>query len=163
MANHKKNRQIKFSPIIKPIVRHTIHARIFIYDTRTSEAVLLMVLYDYFKKGRPVLPTLRTCGEQANTEALGESSREPTGKKAVTPRGKYIEYLHAERARVGKYAAENGSTKVARYFLKLLDRRITESSARRLTYVFAFASAKAQLLRHKLTTVKIAKFKFRQY
>ena len=50
-----------------------------------------MVLYRYFKRG-PVLPTIRTCGEQANTEALGESSREPTGKKAVTPRGKYNSY-----------------------------------------------------------------------
>ena len=26
-----------------------------------------MVLYEYFKKGGPVLPTLRTCGEQAMT------------------------------------------------------------------------------------------------
>ena len=59
------------------------------------------------------------------------------------------------------YATENGLTKVARYFLKLLERKITESSARRLTYVVAFA--KAQLLRQKLATVKIAKFKFRQY
>ena len=48
-----------------------------------------MALYKYFKR-RPVLPTLRTCGEQANTEALGESSREPTGNKAVTRQGKTI-------------------------------------------------------------------------
>ena len=48
-----------------------------------------MALYEYFKKGGPVLPTLWTCGEQANTEALGESSGEPTRKKAVMPRDKY--------------------------------------------------------------------------
>ena len=53
-----------------------------------------MALYEYmyFKKGGPVLPTLRTCGEQANTEALGESSGELTGKKAVVPRDKYHSY-----------------------------------------------------------------------
>ena len=50
--------------------------------------------------------------------------------------------------------------KAARYFSKLLDRKITESSTRRLTYVVAFAEA--QLLHHKLATVKITKFKFRQ-
>ena len=113
-----------------------------------------MALYE---KGRPVLPTLRTCGEQANTEALGESLGEPTRKKAVTPQGKYNSYTQkGHAARVGKYAAKNGSTKAARYFSKLLDRMITELSAGRLY-------AKAQLLCHKLTTVKIGKFKFRQY
>ena len=35
------------------------------YDTRIYE-------YEYFKKGKPVLPTLWTCGEQANTESLRE-------------------------------------------------------------------------------------------
>ena len=35
-----KNRQIKFSPMKKPDIMHTTHARIY-YDTRTSEAVLL--------------------------------------------------------------------------------------------------------------------------
>ena len=46
-----------------------------------------MALYKYFERG-PVLPTLRTCGEQTNTEALGESLTEPTGNKADTPQGK---------------------------------------------------------------------------
>ena len=88
-----------------------------------------MSLYKYFKRG-PVLPTLRTCCQQANTEALGESSREPTGNKAVMPRGKYNSSLHAERARVGKYAARNSSTKAARYFSKLLDNRIISERLR---------------------------------
>ena len=39
-----------------------------------------MVLHEYFKKGGPVLPTLWTSGEQANTESLGESSEPPEGK-----------------------------------------------------------------------------------
>ena len=55
---------------------------------------LIVALYKYFKKGGPVLPTLRTCGvsslsgkdiQLANMEVLGESSGEPTRKKAVTP------------------------------------------------------------------------------
>ena len=32
------------------------------------------------------------CGKQANTEALEESSGEPTGKKAATPQGMYNSY-----------------------------------------------------------------------
>ena len=78
-----------------------------------------MALYKYFKRG-PVLPTIRMCGEQANTEALGESSREPTEKQTVKLLGKY-----KLRARVGKCATENSSTKAARYFLKFLDWKIT--------------------------------------
>ena len=76
--------------------------------------------------------------QRANKEvkqALGESSGEPTEKpKAVTPRGKYNTYTPEERARVGKYAAENGASKAASYFSKLLDRKITESTARRFKW-----------------------------
>ena len=90
-----------------------------------------MSLYKYLKKGGPALPTPRTCGdsclsrkdiEQANKEVkrtLGDLNQ--SGKKAVTPRGKYNSYTPEERAKIGKYAAENGSTRAARYFSELLE------------------------------------------
>ena len=49
----------------------------------------------------------------------------------LSPRGKYNSYTPEERGRIGKYAAENGATKAAMHFSKLLDRKISESTARR--------------------------------
>ena len=100
----------------------------------------IMSLYKYLKKGGPALPTPRTCGdsclskkdiEQANREVKHTLDLNQSGKKAVTPRGKYNCYTPEERAKIGKYAAENGATRAARYFSELLDRKITESTARR--------------------------------
>lgn len=111
-----------------------------------------MSLYKYLKKGGPALPTPRTCGdsspskkdiEQANKEVkrtLGDWNQ--SGKKAVTPRGKYNSYTPEERAKIGKYAAENGATRAARYFSELLDRKITESTARRLKSEYLQAIAR---------------------
>ena len=49
--------------------------------------------------------------------------------KPVTrsPRGKYNAYTQ-ERAQIGKYAADNGATKAATHFTKLLDSKIGESN-----------------------------------
>ena len=49
--------------------------------------------------------------------------------KPVTrsPRGKYNTYTQ-ERAQIGKYATDNGATKAATHFLKLLDSKIGESN-----------------------------------
>jgi len=49
--------------------------------------------------------------------------------KPVTrsPRGKYNTYMQ-ERAQIGKYAADNGATKAATHFSKLLDSKIGESN-----------------------------------
>ena len=50
-------------------------------------------------------------------------------KKSVA--GRYNKYTPEERASIGKYAAENGSTKAARHFSKLLKRDINKSTARK--------------------------------
>ena len=74
---------------------HTTHVRIYYLQyTYIWSGTIIVALYEYFKKGRPVFPTLRTCGEQANTEASSWRvlSGELTGKKAVMPRGKYNSY-----------------------------------------------------------------------
>ena len=55
-------------------------------------------------------------------------------KKSVA--GQYNKYMPEERASIGKYTAENGSTKAARCFSKLLKRDINESTARKLRSVY---------------------------
>ena len=45
---------------------------------------------------------------------------------------KYNTYTPEQRAEIGKYAAENGNTSAARHFSKVLDFKVSESTARRL-------------------------------
>ena len=45
---------------------------------------------------------------------------------------KHNKYTPKERAAIGKYAAENGSSKACKHFTKELGRRIPESTARKL-------------------------------
>ena len=52
---------------------------------------------------------------------------ERAGKK----RGKYNNYTPEDRARIGKYAAENGATRAALHFSKVLGLDINESTARK--------------------------------
>ena len=47
-------------------------------------------------------------------------------------RGKYNCYSDKQRAQIGKYAAENGSTSAAKHFAALWKMDINESTARRL-------------------------------
>ena len=46
--------------------------------------------------------------------------------------GKYNCYTPEQRASIGKYAAENGPTKAARHFTKILGSSVNESTARKL-------------------------------
>jgi len=45
---------------------------------------------------------------------------------------KYNTYTPQQRAEIGKYAAEFGNTRAAKHFSKILDSKISESTARRL-------------------------------
>ena len=47
-------------------------------------------------------------------------------------RGKYNSYTPEQRARIGKYAAENGATRAAKHFTAAWGISINESTARRL-------------------------------
>ena len=107
---------------------------------------LIMSFYKYLKKRGPALPTPRTCGDSClRTKAIEQANKEvkrtfgdlnQSGKKTVTPQGKYNSYTREERAKIGKYAAENCATRAARYFSELLDQKITESTVRRLKSAF---------------------------
>ena len=81
--------------------------------------------------------------KQANKEVKRtRGDLNQTGKKAVTPQGNSYRYTPEERTTIGKYAAENGATRAARYFSKLLDRKITELTVRRLKSEYLQAIAR---------------------
>ena len=56
-----------------------------------------------------------------------EKALNETGK-----RGKYNKYSPNDRAKIGKYAAENGATKAARHYSKVMGFTINESTARKM-------------------------------
>ena len=105
-----------------------------------------MALYRFFqKKERHGVPTLSLCGtsslsrkelERANnlvSRALcpGAGAGESANSTAASPGAHYNDYTAEERAQIGKYAAENGSTKASRRFSERLGRKVPESSVRR--------------------------------
>ena len=56
------------------------------------------------------------------------SSAEKPKKKQT----KYNEYTREQRAEIGRYAAENGSTRAAKHFFHVLNTNVPELTARRL-------------------------------
>ena len=88
-----------------------------------------MALYKYLKKEGTVLPTPRMCGDSSLSgkdielanKAVKRSLSGDSKPVTLSPRGKYNSYTPEERGRIGKYAAENGATKAAMHFSKLLD------------------------------------------
>ena len=82
---------------------HTTHVQ------TVSRSRVIMVLFKYFKKEGPALPSVCMLGdssltrkdvEDANKEAKLTLSGD-CGKKAVTPREKYNSYIPEERAQIG--------------------------------------------------------------
>ena len=98
-----------------------------------------MSLWKYIKKEKLPLPDghscptlsskeLRLANEQVKDRLAGDTNK---ARKQAT-RGKYNEYTPEERAQIGKYAAENGPTRAARYSSELMNRKVPETTARRL-------------------------------
>ena len=52
--------------------------------------------------------------------------------EATSTRVLYNGYSATERAKIGKYAAENGPTRASRHFSEVLEKKVPESTARRL-------------------------------
>ena len=98
-----------------------------------------MALYKYFKKEDPAaLPTVATCGSSSFTQKeiqhvnkVVKRTLDEDSSKTVKKKGKYNSYSPEDRARIGKYATENGPTKAAAHFSKVLDCKINESTARK--------------------------------
>ena len=84
-------------------------------------------------KKEVVVLTPRTCflsvreGIELANKAVKRSLSGDLKPVTRSPRGKYNTYTQ-ERARIGKYAADNGATKADTHFSKLLDRKIGESN-----------------------------------
>ena len=87
----------------------------------------------------PLLPSVKTCKGSSLSRKEIESKNEgvkhaingPDSQLQPKGRKKYNDYTAEERARIGKYAAENGPTSASRYFTKLLGRKVPESCTRR--------------------------------
>ena len=69
--------------------------------------------------------------EQVN-ETVASKTKEVQAPTSGRKRSQYNDYSAEERAKIGKYAAENGATKACRHFSKTLGRSIPEATARRL-------------------------------
>ena len=92
----------------------------------------------YFKR-RPTGPPLPT---EVNSLTKAEVQRANDEVKNVLAsieessssgkRNKYNEYTAEERAKIGKYAAENGPARAVRHFSTIMTRKLPESTARRL-------------------------------
>ena len=63
-----------------------------------------------------------------NEEVKRTMEQDGTSKKG---RGKYNDYTAEERAKIGKYAEENGPARAVRHFSKILDRKLPKTTARR--------------------------------
>ncbi len=102
-----------------------------------------MALYKYLaRKDGSIFPTVDMCEDSSlsrkEIEGANEGVKRVLGpanhknKKKVEPCGKYNDYSSEERMQIGKYAAENGPTKAATHFSQLFERRVLESTMRRL-------------------------------
>ncbi len=92
-----------------------------------SQLDQVMALHRYLaKEDRSVLPTVYKCGDSSlsrkEVETANERVKQVLGDAKLAPRGKYNDYSAEERAQIGKCAADNDPTKVARHFSQLLER-----------------------------------------
>ena len=71
-----------------------------------------------------------------NEEVKRTMEQDGTSKKG---RGKYNDYTAEERAKIGKYAAENGPARAVRHFSKILNKKLPETTARRLKSEYLLA------------------------
>ena len=106
--------------------------------TRYFDATLLPVdaaaMLHYFKRINPpatlpsTVPSLMGKDVEKVNEGVKCSMEEGGTRKHV----KYNDYLATERARIGQYATENGPARAVCHFSKVLDKKVPETTARRL-------------------------------
>ena len=90
-----------------------------------------MALHRYFAKAS--VPTgVSTLSQKELGEANASVKRIQEEKVNLRSRSKYIGYTPEERALIGKYAAENGTTNAVRHLSQVMSKKIPESTARRL-------------------------------
>lgn len=92
-----------------------------------------MSLLDYFKEKPKAScysqPRSLTSKERKTVDEL---VKQAVPNRESRKRGRYNSYTPEQRASIGKYAAENGPTKAARHFTKILGSDVNESTARKL-------------------------------
>ena len=63
-----------------------------------------------------------------DVEKVNEGAKRSMEEGGTRKRVKYNDYLAIERARIGQYAAKNGSARAVRYFSKVLDKKVPEKN-----------------------------------
>ena len=95
-----------------------------------------MSLYKYFSTiedgGLPATPPSGSALKQKDINAANALVKKTVESTKSDGRGRYVTYTALERARIGKYAAENGTTRACRYFSELFKRNVPETTVRRL-------------------------------
>ena len=86
-----------------------------------------VTLFKFFKRKEESLLTNKEAesADRAVAKVLEATSKEQ-------PQGKYNSYNDEQRAKIGKYAFENGATTAARHYSNAWGVKIDESTARRL-------------------------------
>lgn len=102
-----------------------------------TRALNMSSIYDYFKREEtsclPAKPPPGSTLTQAEINQTNELVKKSIAKEGdELKRGKYTTYTSAERARIGRYAAENGTTRACRYFSQRWKRAVPEATVRRL-------------------------------
>ena len=96
-----------------------------------------MSLYKYFsavkKEDLPATPPSGSTLRQKEVDSANLLvSKEIERSKNSASRGKYATYTELERARIGKYAAENGTTRACKHFSEVFKKNVPETTVRRL-------------------------------
>ena len=93
-----------------------------------------MAMFRYLKREHPGCPAkVPSLSEEevhrVNKDLKHSIEQDETSKKG---HGKYNDYTAKERVQIGKYAAENGPARAVQHFSRILDRKLLETTARRL-------------------------------
>lgn len=105
----------------------------------------------YFKR----VPTEATSLTEAELQhANDEVTRVlEEGSSTSGKRGKYNDYTPEERAKIGKYAAENGPARAVRHFSKTMSKKLPETTARRLKSAY-LAEMKALMKKNQTEEIE---------
>ena len=112
-------------------------------------ALGIMAMYRYLTRANPDdnsgLPAVVTSLSSREVERVNRTVKLAMEREAeaTSTRVMYNGYSATERAKIGKYAAENGPTRASRHFSEVLEKKVPESTARRLKAEYLLTALKS--------------------
>ena len=100
-----------------------------------------MAMFRYFKREPPACPAKVPLLSKDEVRRMNEEVKWTMEQDGTLKKGHrtYNDYTAEERAKIGKYAAENEPARTVRHFSKILDRKLPETTARRLKSEYLLA------------------------